>query len=96
MVGKNKTKKNLIPVLLLAACMLFAACGKEKTGNGENVGNSEDITFIPGEIVVETIEPKTDFVSEEDYKKASPWQVCNNNKIAEVMAKAESGDKVTI
>ncbi|MCR5153319.1 MAG: SGNH/GDSL hydrolase family protein [Lachnospiraceae bacterium] len=96
MVGKNKTKKILIPVLLLAVCMLFAACGKEKTGNGENAGNSENITFIPGEIVVETIEPKTDFVSEEDYKKASPWQVCNNNKIAEVMAKAESGDKVTI
>ena len=98
-------KQKWLTSLLAACCIaMLAGCG-EKGNNGTPVtppaeqGGNRDITVTateapaPGRNVVPAW---TDYLTEEDMQKASPWQVCDNTALAAAMKKAEAGEPVTI
>ncbi|MBR6643751.1 MAG: SGNH/GDSL hydrolase family protein [Lachnospiraceae bacterium] len=91
-------------ILCLAAVLSLTACGAkdenqetpEPTVNAEqNAGAAE--TVAPTEAPKRTTVPaRTEYLTEEDMKTASPWQVCDTAALAAVMRKAEAGEPVTI
>ena len=97
-------KNTWITMLLTAGCLaMLAGCGNKTAdvvptgtpaaGTSEDAsGNTEDIQ-APTRTVITAW---TDYLTEEDMQKASPWQVCDNSALAAVMKKAEAGEPVTI
>ena len=92
--------------LCILAVLSFAACGGKNDNSAENNTLQNEQTEPnsgTSEAVVPTEAPKrttvsshTDYLTEEDMKIASPWQVCDNTALAAVMKKAEAGEPVTI
>lgn len=82
-------------ILCMMATLCLAACGV-KNDNPETPKQSADAT-TPTEAPKRTTVPaRTEYLTEEDMKTASPWQVCDNAALAAVMKKAEAGEPVTI
>ena len=83
-------KKIGIKILLAAVIMvILAGCGKNTTP--DEAGSAETPATLR-----EVIPAHTDYLTEEDMQKASPWKVCDNSALAAVMKKAEAGEPVTI
>lgn len=83
-------QKRWTKILLTAIGMvLLTGCGKnaapDVTGSAETPA-----------ILREAVPAHTDYLTEEDMQKASPWKVCDNSALAAVMKKAEAGEPVTI
>ena len=94
-----------IKLLLLTGCMaVLAGCGNkaaEETPGGAPAeeGITSELSGTPTESPSQgrTVVPAwTDYLTEEDMQKASPWQVCDDSALASVMKKAEAGEPVTI
>ena len=98
--------KKIGMLLCMAAIVALTACGTKtenpsesntsvSTGTEENAGTADAVapTTAP---VRTTVPAHTDYLTEEDMKTASPWQVCDNTALAAVMKQAEAGEPVTI
>ena len=98
--------KKIGMMLCMAAIVALTACGTKtenpsesntsvSTGTEENAGTADAVapTTAP---VRTTVPAHTDYLTEEDMKTASPWQVCDNTALAAVMKQAEAGEPVTI
>ena len=89
-------KKWLVALLAAGSIAMLAGC----RGSGEEVQPTQvpaTETPVPTEAPARTpVSAKTDYLTEEDMQKASPWQVCDNSALAAVMKKAEAGEPVTI
>ena len=93
-------------ILCLATMLSFAACGGKNDNSAENNTVQNEQTeqntgttdaVVPTEAPKRTTVPShTDYLTEEDMKTASPWQICDNAALAAVMKKAEAGEPVTI
>ena len=98
-------QKKWIRLLLVAAgAVMLAGCGKN-TADAVLTQAPVEENVTPGETEASagnsgqerTVVPAwTDYLTEEDMQKASPWQVCDNSALAAVMKKAEAGEPVTI
>jgi len=91
--------KKIGMMLCMAAIVALTACGTKTENPSESntsvsTGTEENVpTTAP---VCTTVPAHTDYLTEEDMKTASPWQVCDNTALAAVMKKAEAGEPVTI
>lgn len=98
-------KKKWLAMLVVTGCiaMLIGCRGKEE--NAASTGASMEESRIPDATknitetpaaARETVPAWTDYLTEEDIQKASPWQSCDNSALAAAMKKAEAGEPVTI
>lgn len=98
-------KQKWLRMLLAAGCIaMLTGCGKAEntvgpTSTPAEESSTSDVTInatetpVPGRKVVPAW---TNYLTEEDMQKASPWQVCDNSALAAAMKKAEAGEAVTI
>lgn len=97
-------KRKWLGILFAVGCMvMLAACGKTENKETSMVTPAEenvsDVAAEPTKAPAqgrEVVPAWTDYLTEEDMQKASPWQVCDNSALAAVMKKAEAGEPVTI
>lgn len=89
--------KNLIQLLLImGSLVILSGCGKKEMMPEPEKTPAEmtpTVTEAPARKVVPV---KTDYLTEEDMQKASPWKSCDNSSLAAAMKKAEDGEPVTI
>lgn len=89
-------KKTWIAILLAAGCMAMLT-GCQKTEIKEEPDTETMASPMPTETSGRSIVPSwTDYLTEEDMQKASPWQSCDDSALAAVMKKAEAGEAITI
>lgn len=97
-------RKKWILLFLTAGCLgLFAGCGKSSEDVMPTKAPAEETIPDISETPTETPAPErtvvsawTNYLTEEDMQKASPWQVCDNSALAAAMKKAEAGKPVTV
>ena len=83
---------------------MLAGCGNKTadavpTGAPAEEGTTSELSGTPTESPLQgrnVVPAWTDYLTEEDMQKASPWQVCDDSALAAVMKKAEAGEPVTI
>jgi len=92
-------------ILLAAGCItMLAGCDIKKESEIVTVPTIEEVPETADHMVpIATVVPErsvvpawTDYLTEEDMQKATPWQVCDNSALAAVMEKAEAGEAITI
>ena len=97
-------RKKWILLFLTAGCLgLFAGCGKSSEDEMPTKAPAEETIPDISETPTETPAPErtvvsawTNYLTEEDMQKASPWQVCDNSALAAAMKKAEAGKPITV
>ena len=92
-------KKKWMMTLVAAGCiaMLIGCGGKETPAEpAQTPGETAETPVPTREPKREVVSARTDYLTEEDIQKASPWQVCDKTALAAVMKKAEAGEPVTI